>query len=317
MTKKSHSVDNSIPGFGWANASSHCLCTNKELPSWHFQHRGIHFGYRKPNTSFQDIFYSLFRFHNESINIWSHYIAIILILAFFAYQTDGFKLLFRGSIMDNIVLCSNVFFANIMPMFSSAFCHHFYCVDKKWHKFCWFFDFSGILVGMLFGGIGFAYFAFYCQKLYALYYIIFLVGLCIFAYRWCWFHYDIRLSKEVLIPVDRFPEFSFSLSSFVTFSSFIPLGVALYLKQEYLSDPHFFPITIYSIVSPVLLSIGVMVFAQGGFPERFSSTFGLPDHFFDFIGHSHQLWHFTTFGVMFCWIIVIVAHYRARVESLC
>jgi predicted membrane channel-forming protein YqfA (hemolysin III family) len=293
------------------------LCEAAQLPEWHFKHRGIRYGYRIPGDE-KVALYSLFRWHNESINIWSHYISVIILIVYFIYKTDNLRMLARGTVVDNIVILLNVLFANITPMFTSAYCHHFYCANKSWHSHCWFVDFSGILGGMYFGGIGFVYFAFYNNPYFAAVYLIFLTAFAFIAYFWCWGKFNFRVvQSKSLIPKDRFPEFSKSLSTFVTFSSFIPLGIALIFKSKeyYENVDYFYDITVASIVAPVLLSIGVVAFAQGGIPERFCAPLGLPENTFDYIGHSHQWWHVVTSAVMFVWINVIVSHYNVRVPK--
>jgi hypothetical protein len=118
-----------------------CLCQSYELPSWHFQHRGIINGYRYCNNINSAII-SLNYWHNESINIWMHYIAAILLFLYFLYRFD-FNIL-NDNKYDGYVVIIITIIGNVIPMFASAFCHNFYCINKNIHKICWFFDFWAI-----------------------------------------------------------------------------------------------------------------------------------------------------------------------------
>lgn len=196
-----------VPGVGWTKNKSStysCLCEAVELPSWHFQHRGIRKGYRSTCDTFSKAFYSLFRWHNESFNIWSHYVAAIYCVGLFIYMTDYGNDL-KGPLLDNVILIGTLITGIFFPLFSSGYCHHFYCIDQEWHRFCWFFDFTGLLTGMLSGGICYVYFTLYCFKTIALAYIIFLSIGYSYAYYWCWNKYSVRMKKDNLLPRDRFP----------------------------------------------------------------------------------------------------------------
>lgn len=111
-------------------------------------------------------------------------------------------------------------------------------------------------------------------------------------------------------------EFSFSLSTYVTFASFIPVACTFLLK-EYVADPRYITVYKCSILTPVLLSIGIVVFAQGNVPERFCKLLKIPENFFDMLGHSHQLWHITSATVLIIFTTVIVDHYKLRISHQC
>jgi hypothetical protein len=170
----------SISGNGWsmkvknkADNNGICLCTKNELPSWHFQHRGIFNGYRYC-SDFKSAIISLLYWHNETINIWLHYLAGLYMCIIFFYRIDYNSLLTGVSIdnngnsytialIDRLALIISYFIGNAMPIFASAICHNFYCLNQNTHKYCWFFDFWGILTGMLIAGGGNIYFSFYCK----------------------------------------------------------------------------------------------------------------------------------------------------------
>lgn len=173
-------------------------------------------------------------------------------------------------------------------------------------------DFIGIIMGMYICGIGYIYFTFYCFFDYMVAYLILLTGILFLSVRWCWSRFTVRLNAPLLQPNDRFPEFSSSLSTFLIFASFLPLLVTWFYRKEYHENHGLFWILVDSTICPILLSVGVLVFAQGAVPERFFSP-----NIFDFIGHSHQLWHVTTAVVMFLLTSTLIQHFHCRVEYGC
>jgi len=174
-----------------------------------------------------------------------------------------------------------------------------------------------MLTGMLFGGISFTYFSFYCHSLLMPTYIALILCFYIIAIIWCHRRYIKRLRKSVLSPNDRFPEFSFSLSTYICFSSFLPAAVVYLFKQEYSTVAGYRDVMFYSGVSPLLISLGIVAFAQGGLPERLCGRLGLKEDTFDSLGHSHQWWHLLSAAVMFNWVHVIVSHHRLRSAGTC
>ena len=173
-------------------------------------------------------------------------------------------------------------------------------------------DFLGIIAGMLICGYGFLYFSFYCRRSFVLYWGAVLLALSLFMIYYCWTKYTHRLDHPVLHPKDRFPEFSFSLSFFISFASFIPIALAWYIQHEHYAVEDLYWLLVEATVCPLLLSIGVIVFAQGGFPERF-----LTPNMCDFLGHSHQIWHLITAFVMFSLCSNTLRYYAARAEHGC
>lgn len=319
------------------------------------QHRRLEHGYRVCPT-FSSAFWSLFEWHNESINIWSHYALWILLFWYayavwephiyvqkilaaepaslvlavatlndpsvFAEHTDVHSAAATTSeelqdALYHVYLFTLLILGSSMPAFLSAFCHQFYCVSKAWHKFCWFADFMGIMLGMFFTGVSFISMAFRCNFMIwsTLLFVLTVMGVA--AVLRCWRMLTDRVSKSALVPVDRFPEFSANLSMYAWFATMLPVVLACCLKREYLADPNMRSIIMHSLIGPALMGMGVVVFAQGGFPECFAAAWGLPSNFFDYLGHSHQFWHIEVALLQFYWVHVIHEHYRARVHYGC
>lgn len=292
---------------------AYCLCEASSLPRWSFRHRNLNTGYRRSPATIHQAVLSLFQWHNESINIWVHYISPVILIFFTSYLTNGFEdILNRGTIFDQIIFFTSLFAANIFCLVMSAVCHQFYYVNQAIHEICWFFDFFGILLGMMIGGITFMYFVFYCQPyLIATATTILVIGF-IYCFVTCWKQYHQRMRRKILVPNDRFPEFGTYLSLFAFFASIGPVLIAFCLRKEYVSEPSYRWIIIQTFLSPVITTMGVLIFAKGGVPEIFCKRLGLRDDFFDMIGHSHQVWHVFAAAAMFNWVHILVDHYHLR-----
>ena len=271
-----------------------CLCTENELPDWHFQHRQLHSGYRYC-ASAKSAVISLTYWHNESINIWSHYIVTVYLLCRLTLRLKHFKENFQNEYpsLDVIILFVVCLFGCVLPMLTSAVCHNFYCISRQHHKFCWFFDFFGILSSMGWQSIGFVYFNYY-EKPLIQFFLIFYIIICYFlAFIWCYMKYSKRIIRKKLIPKDRFPEFSASLKIFGVICVTIPQILVWITEYARFFDcaAHFQLLTRYSLY-PIFSIVGILLFAQGSFPERFHKLIGVDEFFFDMLGHSHQIWHF-------------------------
>jgi hypothetical protein len=331
---------------------SYCLCEAPHNPEWQFQHRQLYYGYRTCDT-FYEAFMSLFYFHNEFVNIWLHYIGTILLL----WKTYSYYSFYAPQMMnapteyqyDFYLLFICVLMGNSFPILTSGLCHHFYCVSQYLHRLCWYLDFMGMLSGINFVTANFLYLTFYCEihpnhsvdsttnlpivqgnnsseavipvlfNQYTTYHTIItiLIGGYFIAMYFCWGKYHLRLRKEELLPKDRFPEFSQTLSLYSIFAYLISILSTVYFHPEYLADSILSNILIQSGLYPLAMAMGIVVFAQGSIPERFHGLFGVSKHFFDFVGHSHQLWHIVSLVVLYFWMDVIFAHYEVRYHMTC
>lgn len=295
-----------------------CLCVVDDIPEWQFQHRNLRFGYRKCST-FTEALLSLFSWHNETMNMWIHYIGSALV-AYKTYQTS--LKIFHHTAASNVYECAFItlcmILGNVFPLFASAFAHHFYCISKTWHKICWYVDFIGILSGITWVALSFVYLAFYCNpKVHHVLTVVLSLGYVTSMY-YCWARYHPRMSQASLLPKDRFPEFSSTLSSFSVISFLTTVPTTFYFHgDEYFVDPRLWNIVASSSMYSLCMALGIVVFAQGHVPERFIDTWGLPKNYFDFIGHSHQWWHCASFALLYMWGDLMYSHYDTRMELGC
>lgn len=296
-----------------------CLCTIPDVPIWQAQLAGINNGYRTCNN-FYDAFMSLFYWHNESMNIWIHYGGSVM-LAFRAHHFGN--LIWQQftysphPFWEKTFLICCILMGQVFPILFSALCHHFYCVSKVWHIRCWYLDFFGILSGITWGALSFLYLAFYSTTTLMVTFMVVVVSGHLYALYHCWVRFSRRANVEPLQPRDRMPEFSFVLSSFSALCYISTVIPTLYFHaNDYLSHPDLFEVATKSCMYPAGMALGIVIFAQGHIPERFTGIFGLSDHFFDYFGHSHQWWHIVSFTLLYLWIEVIYKHYKARMDII-
>lgn len=103
------------------------------------------------NYDIKQCFLSLFFIHNETMNIWSHLlsgIAAIILLIFRSLKKDKYVW-----ISDLILIGSIIIF------FASATCHLLnpICNSIKQNQFLFFFDFLGIMIGLMIFEVTFFY----------------------------------------------------------------------------------------------------------------------------------------------------------------
>mmetsp|Transcript_12073 Transcript_12073/g.26889 ORF Transcript_12073/g.26889 Transcript_12073/m.26889 type:complete len:332 (+) Transcript_12073:73-1068(+) len=300
----------------------YCLCCSTDLPRWQFKHRGLKSGYRTC-PSFSSAALSLFYWHNESVNMWSHYLCSVGLIAYAVYtwcDSERNAALAEATALPALqsipLLLATTLLANVFPILASAFCHQFYLINPSWHQFCWFLDFLGILTGMMSVGVGFVYLSFYCHPT-AMHALLYGMLVCyILAIQITWRRFKRRTSKRDLVPADRFPEFSQVLSSFGWIATLIPVASVVAFLPEYQTDP-FSLLLLQKVCAPVVMGLGIVCFAQGNFPERFAARWGLPESFFDIVGHSHQWWHLVSGALQFWWVYLLRAHFEARMAHAC
>ena len=102
----------------------------------------IDVGYRNGDLSTWNVFYSLFTFHNESMNIWSHLIGLIcMIIAGISISIELFS---KGSKFSEIfavelyIVCASICFL------LSAVYHWFGCLSELCHHCLLRFDLTGV-----------------------------------------------------------------------------------------------------------------------------------------------------------------------------
>ncbi|KAF2180291.1 HlyIII-domain-containing protein [Zopfia rhizophila CBS 207.26] len=90
----------------------------KRLPKWQKQNKYIRSGYRKPSYSYYGSTRDIARWHNETVNIWSHLFAAII----FSWFLIRF-LAQSGSLTLDVVAVAT-FFLGAIVCFTLSFVHH-------------------------------------------------------------------------------------------------------------------------------------------------------------------------------------------------
>jgi hypothetical protein len=341
----------------FSTSSTYCLCESDDNPLWQFQHRQLNYGYRTCETMYEallSLFYFHNEFVNIWLHYIGTLLLLWKTYRYYLAYSPQISTLSLEYQYDFLVLFICIIMGNCFPILTSGLCHHFYCINQSIHKLCWYLDFLGMLSGITFVSSNFLYLTFYCdhhpnhQSLLSYhsssglsssssaasippvspvtllttfstfhYIITVLVGGYVIAMYLCWKRYQERLSKNELLPKDRFPEFSSTLSGYSGFVYFVSLGGSIVFVSEYLSHPTLNSIFLQSCLYPLAMAMGIVIFAQGSIPEKYHTIFGVSPHFFDFLGHSHQLWHIVSLAVLYFWIDVIFQHYEVRYNMGC
>lgn len=298
------------------------------------QHRHVDTGYRQCRT-FTEGVWSLFAWHNETMNIWTHFLGA-LILLFKVYITtlamqnivESITVLSMmntertkmelGVLIPFLTLC--MFLGDVVPIASSAFCHTFYGLSPRWHRFCWFTDFVGLMTGVM--GITTGYLALVFLPCAATQHWFFIFeSLVLAAYSilliTCWQIYRPRMRHAILTPNDRFPEFAKHMGIFSLLCFLISTVITVFLCPDYFIDPHLSRVLYHACLFPACITLSLLIFAQGHVPERFGKYLGLSSNFFDIVGHSHQCWHIASAALLYGWMEVVQDHFLARWERGC
>ena len=146
------------------------LCCSKDyelqqfvhLPDYLKHNPHITHGYRV-NLTFKQTTFSLFHWHNETLNVWTHLggLLLFLVMAAGAYATW----LNRAAIGE--IVTSTVFFLSAMMMllFSSVF-HLYNCCSDRHYDFTAKLDYSGIAVLIVGSYYPLLYYIYYCPDQY-------------------------------------------------------------------------------------------------------------------------------------------------------
>ena len=121
----------------------------------------IDFGYRTTGTTLTDVVFSLFSFHNETMNIWSHLIGLVCMI------TAGIVVIHDLSAIEgngNVYAVEIFILSACICFLSSTMYHWFGCLSEACHDNLLVLDLSG--VGILIAGsfVPAIYYGFQCVE---------------------------------------------------------------------------------------------------------------------------------------------------------
>lgn len=142
----------------------HSLVGYKDLPHWQQDNSHIYRGYRKASYSYARSFTTIFHWHNESVNIWSHLVPGTLSIP---AGVSLYKILQprydRASIAD--VYAMSCFFLGAafclgMSAVFHTLCNHSPNVAKFWNQL----DYVGIALLIAGSFVPSVYYGFWCHE---------------------------------------------------------------------------------------------------------------------------------------------------------
>lgn len=144
------------------------VCSFNQLPKWMQDNEYLKHGYRPPLGSFASCWWSIFRSHTETVNIWTHLLASLYffwlfvcdVIYFWNQNLSWVDIIARGIFHLGAILCLG--FSSAYHLFS---CHS-YPVAKLFSKL----DYSGIALLITGSFIAWLQEAFYCHTSYKVLY---------------------------------------------------------------------------------------------------------------------------------------------------
>ena len=256
-------------------AKEHRLITYEDLPQPWRVNPHIVKGYRFSENKF-DCLKSAFNFSNETVNIWSHAIGLVIVLsiAFYFYPSS---VNFSQSNKADVFFAAAFFFAACKCLVCSCLWHTMSSISEQilMERFACV-DYTGISLLIAASIMTTEYTAFYCEP----------------ASRWLYLSLTATLGVAgVILPWH--PTFNRSDMNWVRVAFYVSLAATGFTPVFQLSIMRS-PAWAWSFYAPILKSIavyltGAIVYA-GQIPERWLHGW------FDYAGGSHNIWHLAVLG---------------------
>lgn len=134
-----------------------------DLPHWQRDNHYIHSGYRRASYSYKRSFASIFHFHNETVNIWTHLIPAIVALPGGILLYQILKPRYDRATAADILAISCFFLGAALCLGMSAVYHtlsnHSPAVARMWNQL----DYAGIATLITGSFIPIIYYGFWCE----------------------------------------------------------------------------------------------------------------------------------------------------------
>lgn len=233
-----------------------------DVPQW-LKKPFIFNGYRQVDSS-RKCYWSIFHFHNETINIWTHLCCIPLFTYFF------FENLFHSIQKFEYQIISSFYILSCIFMFFSSTSFHLLSIQNidSYQKYLQL-DMIGVFFVCIFSYINTIYILFSSyENVYRFYIIIMIILL-----------YLLRNDTRINYNIQHVSYFIY----FLIISFIIPLCHWFFLLDEYNYEKSI--IQLYNIMFVILVYlIGFLCF-HFHFPECILSGK------FNYLGNGHQIWH--------------------------
>ena len=259
----------------------------EELDEWCKDNTYITKYYRHTNKDWSYYLKSLFKWHNETMNIWTHLLGFLSILCSNIYINLNYDV----SKYISQTICFNIFTCCMMICyFFSSIMHLLYPKSEKICKHTQFLDYVGINILIASTFATFVYYAFYCDKtIQIIYYTIILI------------------MAIIVIPISKMNIFLISKYRWIRPLVFVIYGssfLAPIIHRATITEKND---TIYGLELEFFIYAAFsyftgIIFYGTRFPEKYSKKE------FNLIGSSHQLFHiFVLLGGSFTLIGVLKA----------
>ncbi|KAJ3428830.1 adiponectin receptor protein [Anaeramoeba flamelloides] len=216
---------------------------------------------------------ALLHAHNETINIWTHFIGLVifLVLIVVTFQLEVVKKA-KSSAKAGIAV---YLVGSVLCFLSSTTFHVFNCSSARIRNFVLRLDLTGVLIMILTTVIPLMDFGFHRSRTFQIVYTILLVLTNLFLIFFFW------IKKQTLTNA----YLRLSLLIIASIFALVPLIHAFFILPKELAIDFLWRIGILYL----LYGIGVLFWVLK-IPERWSKTGK-----FDIIGSSHQMWHLFVF----------------------
>lgn len=253
-----------------------------EIPSFLQGNPYVVSGYRV-SLPFNLCLKSIFKWNNETINVWSHLGGFLLFLYLVLHDNIIYIPRFGGSFTDHIIVTLGLICYQFCMLCSAGF-HMFSCHSEKASKRWLAVDLTGISIGVIGCYLPAVHYAFYCLSIWRDIYLI-----------------TITLLTVITMVIQLHPRyFSHRWSNYriLIYVGLVGYGVIPTIHWIWLNggaSSEIVQIFVPKITTMYLLGMAALFLYITKFPERFYPGV------FDFIGSSHQWWHIIVVGAFVFW----------------
>ena len=255
---------------------------NHEIPIW-TKNRYIVSGYRKSNSNKLGCIISIFKIHNETINIWTHFIGLLYFLNNLILNVNENTALVLYEIV--CVICFGI----------STIYHTYMPYSQQNYMLLLKLDLISIILNIVTSNILIYHYWFWCYDyIKKIYYIISLLYL--------------GVGFVILLNVDIIKQYNYILAYYSLYN----LGIVIsYYHINIISHGNVNEIIKYNFIKPLqYFGIGFIIYTTK-MPERIISQY------FDIYGSSHQLWHIFSFMGSYYYHEEIIKNINYRLIDNC